>query len=230
MPRRRNGSRGQVVRITAPTSPGSSGRDVAAPQRAVTTRATAWVPRPSDLSRSSSLPGAAPPSRGRPRGHGRRDRPARHVGCCRPPRAPDLILGGPQSVGCGGIGGGARRGAGRRSGPGRSTLGAMTPAPVDLSVVVPMYNEEAVLPLLVERLRPVADGVGRAVRDPLRRRRVHRRHPGAAAAAAPRVAAGARRPAAGERRAPGRHLGRPGPRPRAAGSSPSTPTCRTRPR
>ncbi len=36
----------------------------------------------------------------------------------------------------------------------------MTPAPVDLSVVVPMYNEEAVLPLLVERLRPVADGWG----------------------------------------------------------------------
>ena len=36
----------------------------------------------------------------------------------------------------------------------------MTSAPVDLSVVVPMYNEEAVLPLLVERLRPVADGWG----------------------------------------------------------------------
>ena len=106
------------------------------------------------------------------------------------------------------------RAAERAAGPGRATtLGAMTPAPVDLSVVVPMYNEEAVLPLLVERLRPVADGVGRAVRDPLRRRRVHRRHPGAAAAAAPRVAAGARRPAAGQRRAPGRHLGRSGPGP-----------------
>ena len=36
----------------------------------------------------------------------------------------------------------------------------MPPAPVDLSVVVPMYNEEAVLPLLVERLRPVADAWG----------------------------------------------------------------------
>ena len=36
----------------------------------------------------------------------------------------------------------------------------MPAAPVDLSVVVPMYDEEAVLPLLVERLRPVADGWG----------------------------------------------------------------------
>ncbi len=34
----------------------------------------------------------------------------------------------------------------------------MPSAPVDLSVVVPMYNEEAVLPLLVERLRPAAQG------------------------------------------------------------------------
>ncbi|MEV4410882.1 glycosyltransferase family 2 protein [Catellatospora sp. NPDC049609] len=30
-----------------------------------------------------------------------------------------------------------------------------------LSVVIPMYNEEAVLPLLVARLRPVLDGLGR---------------------------------------------------------------------
>ncbi len=30
-----------------------------------------------------------------------------------------------------------------------------------LSVVIPMYNEEAVLPLLVSRLRPVLDGLGR---------------------------------------------------------------------
>ena len=37
---------------------------------------------------------------------------------------------------------------------------SMPNAPVDLSVVVPMYNEEAVLPLLVERLRPAADGWG----------------------------------------------------------------------
>ncbi len=29
-----------------------------------------------------------------------------------------------------------------------------------ISIVVPMFNEEAVLPLLVERLRPVADGLG----------------------------------------------------------------------
>jgi glycosyltransferase involved in cell wall biosynthesis len=31
---------------------------------------------------------------------------------------------------------------------------------VDLTVVIPMYNEQAVLPLLVERLRPVADAWG----------------------------------------------------------------------
>jgi polyisoprenyl-phosphate glycosyltransferase len=36
----------------------------------------------------------------------------------------------------------------------------MPDAPVDLSVVVPIFNEEAVLPLLVERLRPVADAWG----------------------------------------------------------------------
>ena len=36
----------------------------------------------------------------------------------------------------------------------------MTPAPVDLSVVVPIFDEEAVLPLLVARLRPVAEAWG----------------------------------------------------------------------
>lgn len=36
----------------------------------------------------------------------------------------------------------------------------MTDAPVDLTVVVPMYNEQEVLPLLVERLRPTADAWG----------------------------------------------------------------------
>jgi glycosyltransferase involved in cell wall biosynthesis len=36
----------------------------------------------------------------------------------------------------------------------------MLTAPLDLSVVVPMYNEEAVLPLLVERLRPAAEAWG----------------------------------------------------------------------
>ena len=30
----------------------------------------------------------------------------------------------------------------------------------ELSVVIPMYNEEEVLPLLVERLRPLLDGMG----------------------------------------------------------------------
>lgn len=33
---------------------------------------------------------------------------------------------------------------------------------VTLSIVIPMFNEEAVLPLLVERLRPIADGIGTA--------------------------------------------------------------------
>ncbi len=36
----------------------------------------------------------------------------------------------------------------------------MSHSPVDVSVVVPVYNEEAVLPLLVERLRPVAEAWG----------------------------------------------------------------------
>lgn len=36
------------------------------------------------------------------------------------------------------------------------------PAPITLSIVIPMFNEEAVLPLLVERLRPLADGLGTA--------------------------------------------------------------------
>ncbi|MFC7491910.1 MULTISPECIES: glycosyltransferase family 2 protein [unclassified Knoellia] len=39
------------------------------------------------------------------------------------------------------------------------------PAPVPdltLSIVIPMFNEEAVLPLLVDRLRPLADGMGAA--------------------------------------------------------------------
>ncbi|WP_345203340.1 glycosyltransferase family 2 protein [Fodinibacter luteus] len=36
----------------------------------------------------------------------------------------------------------------------------MPDAAVDLSVVIPIYNEEAVLPLLVERLRPVAESWG----------------------------------------------------------------------
>ncbi len=39
-----------------------------------------------------------------------------------------------------------------------------TPSPrvPELSIVVPMYNEEAVLPLFVDRLRPVLDGLGAA--------------------------------------------------------------------
>ena len=36
----------------------------------------------------------------------------------------------------------------------------MPDAAVDLTVVIPMYNEQEVLPLLVERLRPVADAWG----------------------------------------------------------------------
>ncbi|CAN7483624.1 glycosyltransferase family 2 protein [Knoellia sp. LjRoot47] len=33
---------------------------------------------------------------------------------------------------------------------------------ITLSIVIPMFNEEAVLPLLVDRLRPLADGLGTA--------------------------------------------------------------------
>ena len=79
----------------------------------------------------------------------------------------------------------------------------------ELSVVIPMYNEEAVLPLLVARLRPVLDGLGVpyevvAVDDgsadltPALLHRVHREWPDL-------------------------RIVRPM-------SSPSTPTCRTRPR
>ena len=34
-----------------------------------------------------------------------------------------------------------------------------SPSAITLSIVIPMFNEEAVLPLLVERLRPLADGL-----------------------------------------------------------------------
>src|SRR5262245_28798857 len=37
--------------------------------------------------------------------------------------------------------------------------------PPALSVVIPMYNEESVLPLLVQRLRPVLDGIGDTYED-----------------------------------------------------------------
>ena len=59
--------------------------------------------------------------------------------------------------------------------------------------------------------------VGRDLRGAVRRRRLDRRHAGAAPADPPRVAAGARRAAAGERRPPGGDLGRAGPGPRALG-------------
>ncbi len=38
----------------------------------------------------------------------------------------------------------------------------MSPGRIELSVIVPMYDEEAVLPLFVERLRPVLDALGTA--------------------------------------------------------------------
>ena len=43
--------------------------------------------------------------------------------------------------------------------PRRSTLMPMNP---ELSVVIPMYNEQDVLPLLAGRLRPVLDGLDTA--------------------------------------------------------------------
>ena len=36
----------------------------------------------------------------------------------------------------------------------------MSSGRIELSVVVPAYDEEEVLPLFVERLRPVLDGLG----------------------------------------------------------------------
>ena len=83
----------------------------------------------------------------------------------------------------------------------------------ELSVVIPMYDEEDVLPLLVERLRPLLDGLGTsyevlAVDDGSRDA-----HPGAAAALPPRLAPAAAAAAAGQRRAPGGDLGRPRARP-----------------
>ena len=100
----------------------------------------------------------------------------------------------------------------------------------ELSVVVPMYDEEDVLPLLVERLRPVLDALGAtyevlAVDDGSRDATpvLLQRLP-------PRVAAAAGRAAARQRRAPGRASRPASPAPAATASSPSTPTCRTRPR
>jgi dolichol-phosphate mannosyltransferase len=43
--------------------------------------------------------------------------------------------------------------------PAPRTLDSMAP---ELSIVIPVYNEQDVLPLLAERLRPVADGLGTA--------------------------------------------------------------------
>ena len=67
----------------------------------------------------------------------------------------------------------------------------MPRVPVDLSVVIPMYDEEEVLPLLVERLRPAADAWG-VTYEILCVDDGSTDHTGAAAAAAPGVAAGAR--------------------------------------
>ncbi len=100
----------------------------------------------------------------------------------------------------------------------------------ELSVVVPMYDEEEVLPIFFERMHPLLDGLGigyelLVVDD------------GSRDATAPDAARGGRRlatapgrPAAPQLRSPGRAVGRLPPRPRASTSSRSTPTCRTRPR
>ncbi len=42
----------------------------------------------------------------------------------------------------------------------QSQAGASGAVPPEVSIVIPMFNEEAVLPLFVARLRPVADGLG----------------------------------------------------------------------
>ena len=58
----------------------------------------------------------------------------------------------------------------------------------DLSVVIPVYNEEAVLPALFERLYRALDALRRALRDHLRERRQPRPLGGDAARAVPRRA------------------------------------------
>ena len=64
----------------------------------------------------------------------------------------------------------------------------MTPAP-ELSVVIPVYNEEAGLPALFARLYPALDALGAQLRDHLRQRR-QPRPLGRAAARAVRAAPG----------------------------------------
>ena len=84
-----------------------------------------------------------------------------------------------------------------------------------LSVVIPMFNEEPVLPLLVDRLRPVLDGHRRAVRGRRRRRRQHRRHRWRRCVrCAADWPAAAGRAAAPQQRPPGRAARRPAARPR----------------
>ena len=118
----------------------------------------------------------------------------------------------------------------QRAQPGHRCDRTLEVMSTELSVVVPMYNEQEVLPLLVARLRPALDQLDTAYEVLVRRRRQPGPHPSAAPAAVPRVASGARGAAACQRRAPGCDLRRLGP---SAGDDcvvPSTPTCRTRPR
>ena len=168
-------------------------------------------------------PGAAPPSRGRPDAV----RPARHVGTGRQRRAPDLILGGPRLL--------RSRPWPAAAAAGDLPLGHVAPAGRCPSRSRPHRRRPGLrrggrAPPPRRAAAPGGRRVGRDLRGALRRRRLDRRHAGAAPADPPRVAAGARRAAAGERRAPGGDLGRAGPGPRALGRRPSTPTCRTRPR
>ena len=90
----------------------------------------------------------------------------------------------------------------------------MPPGPIELTVVVPAYDEEEVLPLFVERLRPILDGLGTTYevlvvddgsRDatPVLLQRARRDWPQLRVAATP-----------GECRPPGRPVRRPGPVPR----------------
>ena len=57
-----------------------------------------------------------------------------------------------------------------------------------LSVVIPMFNEAEVLPLLVNRLRPVLDSLDASLRSGGRRRRQHRHHGGPTPRSAPELA------------------------------------------
>ena len=104
--------------------------------------------------------------------------------------------------------------------------------PPQISVVIPVYNEEAVLPALIGRLYAVLDETGRAVRDHLRQRRQRRSAPRSSSPSSSTHAARRhpRRPLQRQLRPAHGDPRRLRARARRASRSRWTPTCRTRPR